>query len=286
MNPDDQQPVQLTQVLTPDTAPVPVQPLVESPVNPPTPPVVAKPRSKTVVTLAVVILIITALDVLGYWAYNKYTVKEPTAIAMPSATATAEPIENWGTFTSQNLNVSFRYPSFFRIIETISQPSPLGYSIFGEIDLKKFPTTLTNPTRKQISINSITKAEADYFLKIKVGETYTDPNLSQGFISLFDRLPNEIIGGFESYVYKEYAEEGVEFYPGKIFIIKKGDIYYVALRDLMSQKPARKIVTPCLIRNVIKLNTLKHIFLTAREKKGFNANKFFEETLEKLIKYA
>lgn len=183
------------------------------------------------------VIIILLVGVLGYFIYQNtklqrdggnstFTPVMPTT-NLSNLSPTTEPVENWKTFTSQNLNVSFQYPSFFRVIETIAQPSPLGYMIFGEIDLKKFPTTsLTNPTRKQILIMTIKKTEADYYLRIKIGDTYTDPNLNQGFITLFDRLPDMIIGGLKSYVYKDYAEKGVYYDSGKIIIVKKGDIYY------------------------------------------------------------
>lgn len=174
----------------------------------------------------IIILVLILLGVIGYFIYKNMQPRKQTSLPPSTPIATSEPIENWETFTSQNLKVSFRYPSFFRIIETVAQPSPLGYMILGEIDLKKFSTTLTNPTRKQILIMTITKTEADYFLRIKVGETFVDPNLNQGFTTLFYRFPDIVIGGIKAYVYKVYAKEGVYYNPGKIIVIKKGNVYY------------------------------------------------------------
>lgn len=70
----------------------------------------------------IIILVLIALAVVGYFGYKNYWPKLQTLVVSPTPTATDDPTANWKTYTNTAYGFSFKYPSDLKVEQMGTSP--------------------------------------------------------------------------------------------------------------------------------------------------------------------
>lgn len=111
-----------TQVAGPvPVTPVPVNTEV-APIQPATsPPQEPVKKKSSILTIAVIFLLVAVFALVGYILWSKYTNQttpspSPSPVAIATPVATIDPTVNWNTYKNTNFGIEFKYPKEWRLI--------------------------------------------------------------------------------------------------------------------------------------------------------------------------
>lgn len=108
----------------------------------------------------IIILILIALAVVGYFGYKNFWPKPKTSgvtslVSTPTAApaATTDPTVNWKTYTNTKYNFSIQYPKEWYIQATVQNTDGAGYAnVTGKDDIISIFLNKSSPVKPAINI--------------------------------------------------------------------------------------------------------------------------------------
>lgn len=99
-----------------DQSPAEVSPVAPTPEPGPLEPV--QPTTTKINWFVSILFLVLGIliGVGGYWAYQNYLAKGPTAPPSPTPTATPDVTANWKTYMDTKNNFSFKYPETYQYL--------------------------------------------------------------------------------------------------------------------------------------------------------------------------